>query len=225
MIVLRTSLLDTLMQIFIILWHLVAEISRFKFDDYRVSRKGASDLKLFWGSVYPTRKFRCLINVDPMVFAIWVYTSAKYIDSEIVAYYLNQCWHTAHIMEVSVNFESKYRNIHFRKCIWKRRLQMTAILSPPQGIENNPIMFLCAKWHNVSPDLIGHFELWVYHSGLIYYFYHQWIRYVSPCRALMSAEYLLMNLHFCVWQPLRAWWWLVSGSVCVRIHSNRLKLL
>ena len=45
---LRKSLLDTLMQIFIMLRHLVAEISRFKFDDYRVIRTGASDLKLFW---------------------------------------------------------------------------------------------------------------------------------------------------------------------------------
>ena len=32
--------------------HLVAEISRFKFDDYREIRTGASDLKLFWGGVY-----------------------------------------------------------------------------------------------------------------------------------------------------------------------------
>ena len=48
----RKSLLDTLMQIFIMLWHLVAEISRFKFDDYHVSRTGPSDLKLFWGGVY-----------------------------------------------------------------------------------------------------------------------------------------------------------------------------
>ena len=44
----KKSLLDTLMQIFIMLWHLVVEISRFKFDDYRVIRTGASDLKLFW---------------------------------------------------------------------------------------------------------------------------------------------------------------------------------
>ena len=48
----RKCLLDTLMQIFIMLRHLVAEISRFKFDDYRVIRTGASDLKLFWGGVY-----------------------------------------------------------------------------------------------------------------------------------------------------------------------------
>ena len=52
MIFLRKSLLDTLVQIFIMLWHLVAEISRFKFDDYRVSRTEASDLKLFLGGVY-----------------------------------------------------------------------------------------------------------------------------------------------------------------------------
>ena len=41
-------LLDTLIQIFIMIWHLVAKISSFKFDDYRVIRTGASDLKLFW---------------------------------------------------------------------------------------------------------------------------------------------------------------------------------
>ena len=52
MVFLRESLLDTLMQIFIMLRHLVVEISRFKFDDYRVIRTGASDLKLFWGGVY-----------------------------------------------------------------------------------------------------------------------------------------------------------------------------
>ena len=51
MVFLRKRLLDILMQIFIMLRHLVAEISRFKFDDYRVIRTGASDLKLF-GAVY-----------------------------------------------------------------------------------------------------------------------------------------------------------------------------
>ena len=45
-------LLDTLVQIFIMLRHLVAEISRFKFDDYRVIRTGASDLNLFVGGVH-----------------------------------------------------------------------------------------------------------------------------------------------------------------------------
>ena len=39
------------MQIFTMLRHLVAEISRFKFDDYRAIRTGASDLKLFLGGV------------------------------------------------------------------------------------------------------------------------------------------------------------------------------
>ena len=52
MVFLSKSLLDTLMQIFIMLRHLVAEISRFKFDDYRVIRTGASDLKHFWGGVH-----------------------------------------------------------------------------------------------------------------------------------------------------------------------------
>ena len=32
--------------------HLVAEISRFKFDDYRVIRTRAGDLNLFWGGVF-----------------------------------------------------------------------------------------------------------------------------------------------------------------------------
>ena len=45
----RRILLDTLMQIFIMLRHLVAEILRFKFDDYRVIRTAASDLKRFGG--------------------------------------------------------------------------------------------------------------------------------------------------------------------------------
>ena len=48
MVFLRNSLLDTLMQIFIMLQHLGVEKSRFKFDGYRVIRTGASDLKLFW---------------------------------------------------------------------------------------------------------------------------------------------------------------------------------
>ena len=51
MVFLRKSLLDTHMQIFIMLRHSVAEISRFKFDDYRVIHTGASDLKLFMGRV------------------------------------------------------------------------------------------------------------------------------------------------------------------------------
>ena len=48
----RKSLLNTLMQIFIMLRHLAAEISRFKIDDYCVIRTGASDLKLFLGGVH-----------------------------------------------------------------------------------------------------------------------------------------------------------------------------
>ena len=52
MIFRRKSLLNTLMQIFIMLRHLVAEISHFKVDDYRVFRTGASDLILFLGGVY-----------------------------------------------------------------------------------------------------------------------------------------------------------------------------
>ena len=52
MIFLRKSLLDTLMPIFIMLRHLVAEISGFKLDDYRIIRTGASDLKLILGGVH-----------------------------------------------------------------------------------------------------------------------------------------------------------------------------
>ena len=51
MVFLRKSSLDTLMQIFTMLWHLVGEISPLKFDDYRVIRTGTSDLKLFLGGV------------------------------------------------------------------------------------------------------------------------------------------------------------------------------
>ena len=52
MVFLRVILLDTLMQIFVMLRHLVAEISRFKFDDYPVIRTRANDLKHFVGGVY-----------------------------------------------------------------------------------------------------------------------------------------------------------------------------
>ena len=52
MILLRRIILDTLMQIFVMLPHIFAEIARFKFDDYREIRTGASDLKPFVGSVF-----------------------------------------------------------------------------------------------------------------------------------------------------------------------------
>ena len=52
MVFLTRILWDTHMQIFVMLRYVVAEISRFKFDDYRVIRTGASDLKLFVGGVY-----------------------------------------------------------------------------------------------------------------------------------------------------------------------------
>ena len=54
------SLLNTLMQIFIMLRHLVAEISRFKFDDYRVIRTGASALKLFWRCICAISTSKCM---------------------------------------------------------------------------------------------------------------------------------------------------------------------
>ena len=41
------------MQIFVMLRHLVAQISRFKFDDYHKIRTRVSDLKLFWGGLCP----------------------------------------------------------------------------------------------------------------------------------------------------------------------------
>ena len=63
MVFLRKSLLDTLMQIFIMLWYLVAEISRFKLEDYRVIRIEANDLKLFWGGVH-TYTYTCM--TDPL---------------------------------------------------------------------------------------------------------------------------------------------------------------
>ena len=48
MVFLMKILLDTLMKIFIMQRHLVAEISRFKFDDCRVIRTEASDLNFLW---------------------------------------------------------------------------------------------------------------------------------------------------------------------------------
>ena len=54
MVFLRRILLDTLIQNFIMLRHLVDEISRVKFYDYRVIRTGASDLPLFVGGVCDT---------------------------------------------------------------------------------------------------------------------------------------------------------------------------
>ena len=66
MVFLRKSLLDTLMQIFIMLRHLVAEISSFKFDDYRAIRTGASDIKLFWAEyvcLYTANNKDCALHV------------------------------------------------------------------------------------------------------------------------------------------------------------------
>ena len=59
----KKRLLDILMQFFIMLRHLVAEISRFKFDDYCVIRTGASDLKRFW-PVYIHRQNKLFYYVD-----------------------------------------------------------------------------------------------------------------------------------------------------------------
>ena len=52
MLCLKRILLNILVQIVVMLRHLVAEISRFKFNDYCVIRTGASDLKLFVGGVW-----------------------------------------------------------------------------------------------------------------------------------------------------------------------------
>ena len=54
MVFLGKRLLDTLMQIFIMLQHLVVEILRFNFDDYREIRTGASDLTFFGRCIYST---------------------------------------------------------------------------------------------------------------------------------------------------------------------------
>ena len=40
--------MDTLIQIVVMLRHLVAEILRFKLDDYRVIRTEASDINFLW---------------------------------------------------------------------------------------------------------------------------------------------------------------------------------
>ena len=64
------------MQIFITLRHLVAEISRFKFDDYRVIHTGASDLKYFWAvyviSARTSRKWKhCLPYTRYILFTLF----------------------------------------------------------------------------------------------------------------------------------------------------------
>ena len=64
MIFWRKSLLNALVQIFMMLRHLVAEISRFKFDDYCVICTGASDLKLLLGGVYGLCKIGCHSNKE-----------------------------------------------------------------------------------------------------------------------------------------------------------------
>ena len=77
MVVLRKSLLDTLMQIFIMIRHLVAEISRFKFDDYRVIGTGASDLKPFFGAVYMTISSSAQFCIHRMALASYLVNGDK----------------------------------------------------------------------------------------------------------------------------------------------------
>ena len=72
MIIWGKSLLNTLMQIFIMLRHLAAEISRFKFDDHRVIRTGASDLKLFWA-----------VYMQPIFFKLWYDSIVKCITDNL----------------------------------------------------------------------------------------------------------------------------------------------
>ena len=80
MIFWRKSLLNALMQIFIMLRHLFAEISRFKFDDYRVIRAGGSDLKLFFGRCIssellisrPAMRFQNIFNHEEQKFLFGV---------------------------------------------------------------------------------------------------------------------------------------------------------
>ena len=67
------SLLNTLMQIFIMLRHLVVEISYFKFDDNRVIRTGASDLKFVLGVVQVSKANQPLVQI----IACWYYFSTS----------------------------------------------------------------------------------------------------------------------------------------------------
>ena len=57
-------LLDTLVQILVMLRHLVAEISHFKFDDYRVIHTGASDLNIFVGGLYDPAGNQYMLNTQ-----------------------------------------------------------------------------------------------------------------------------------------------------------------
>ena len=83
MIFWRKGLLDTLMQIFMMLRHLVAEISRFKFDGYGVIRTGASDLKNF-GVVYMrVCAFGCCFMKRDITMIITVYLNKHVLIHDI----------------------------------------------------------------------------------------------------------------------------------------------
>ena len=90
MVFLKKSFLDTLMQTFIMLRHLVAEISRFKFDDYRVIHTGASDLKLFW-VVYIHYKLWDEINhsFPNFIVEVWVWINKFILQFTGVYNYLS----------------------------------------------------------------------------------------------------------------------------------------
>ena len=77
------------MQIFIMPRHLVAEISRFKFDDCRVIRAGASDLILFW-AVYIILYLR-----DHM---LWAHKRVVYSESHSCCIYIHGSqWLRSHL--------------------------------------------------------------------------------------------------------------------------------
>ena len=81
----RKSLLDAPMQIFIKLRHLFAEISRFKFDDCRVIRTGASDRKLFW-AVYIYIYIYIINNFIQSLFQIMWRQLANSITTPLIMY-------------------------------------------------------------------------------------------------------------------------------------------
>ena len=99
------------MLFFIMLQHLVAEISRFKFDDYGVIRTGASDLKLFW-TVYVHRW------IMPTLVWIMIYRLivTKPLPNSMLANYQS---------DLQTNFSEIWSEIPMvffsTKCVWKLR--------------------------------------------------------------------------------------------------------
>ena len=117
MIFLRKSLLDTLMQIFIMLWHLVAEISRFKFDDYRVSRAEASDLKLFLGGVYLTS----ILYLQYFQISLHNYDNVSQPCSTQEMNLKMMLQNGAHLVMIAMSSVSIYRSSSFMHTISRQR--------------------------------------------------------------------------------------------------------